>query len=57
MSHGLDNTGIADRLFIAEQTVKNHISKIYAKLGTHDRFHAAEVARNMDLDRYCAYLK
>ncbi len=57
MSHGLDNTAIADRLFIAEQTVKNHISKIYGKLGTHDRFHAAEAARSMDLDRYCAYLQ
>ncbi len=37
ISHGLDNTEIAAKLFIAEQTVKNHISDIYFKLGIHDR--------------------
>ncbi len=32
-----DNKAIAAALFIAEQTVRNHISEIYTKLGAHSR--------------------
>jgi len=35
-----DNREIAEKLFLAEQTVKNRISAIYAKLGVTDRVHA-----------------
>jgi DNA-binding NarL/FixJ family response regulator len=35
-----DNYEIAERLYLAEQTVKNRISSIYAKLGVTDRIHA-----------------
>lgn len=35
-----DNHEIADALGIAEQTVKNYTSTIYAKLGVRDRIHA-----------------
>jgi DNA-binding NarL/FixJ family response regulator len=56
ISRGMDNTAIAARLFIAEQTVKNHISKIYAKLETRDRFRVAEIGRGLDLEHYCSYL-
>lgn len=35
-----DNHQIAERLCIAEQTVKNRVSSIYAKLGVSDRTHA-----------------
>lgn len=35
-----DNYEIAERLSIAEQTVKNYTSTIYAKLGVRDRIHA-----------------
>jgi DNA-binding NarL/FixJ family response regulator len=35
-----DNHEIAGRLGIAEQTVKNYTSTIYAKLGVRDRIHA-----------------
>ena len=56
LSQGLDNGAIAERLFIAEQTVKNQISKIYGKLGTHDRFRAADLAQSLDIGRYCRYL-
>ncbi|MCF7913871.1 MAG: response regulator transcription factor [Spirochaetaceae bacterium] len=56
LSKGLDNTAIAEKLFIAEQTVKNQISKIYAKIGVHDRFQAAEIARQIDIGQYCTYV-
>jgi DNA-binding NarL/FixJ family response regulator len=39
----LDNREIAERLFIAEQTVKNYTSKIYAKLDVQDRLHAMKI--------------
>lgn len=35
---GFSNTEIAEKLFIARQTVKNHIYSIYSKSGYHDRF-------------------
>lgn len=38
LADGLNNRQIADRLCIAEQTVKNHISMIYSKLGVHNRY-------------------
>ena len=41
----LDNREIAERLFIAEQTVRNHVSVIYAKLGVSDRTHAKRAAK------------
>lgn len=44
---GLDNRDIADKLFIAEQTVKNHVSLIYSKIGTHDRSSAIKMANDL----------
>ncbi|MGB8866242.1 MAG: LuxR C-terminal-related transcriptional regulator, partial [Candidatus Sulfotelmatobacter sp.] len=35
---------IADKLSIAETTVKNHISNILSKLGANDRAHAVTIA-------------
>lgn len=37
---GLNNREIAERLFIAEKTVKNHISNIFSKLNVNDRTQA-----------------
>lgn len=37
MAEGYTNRQIADRLYIAEGTVKNYISNIYDKTGIHDR--------------------
>ncbi len=41
-----DNREIAERLFVAEQTVRNHVSVIYTKLGVSDRTHAKRAAKN-----------
>jgi len=41
---GFNNKEIAQRLYIAEQTVKNHVSMIYSKMGVHDRMHALHLA-------------
>lgn len=45
IAHGMSNRQIADALFIAEQTVKNHVSTIYAKIGENDRFRVIEKIR------------
>ena len=37
ISKGLTNQGMAGRLFISEQTVRNHIKNIYDKLQVHSR--------------------
>ncbi|MGH3246352.1 MAG: helix-turn-helix domain-containing protein [Trebonia sp.] len=34
---GHTNGEIAARLFLAEKTVKNHVRRIYSKLGVHNR--------------------
>lgn len=41
LAQGLDNKQIAQRLFMAEQTVKNYVSVIYGKMDVHDRVQAS----------------
>jgi DNA-binding NarL/FixJ family response regulator len=49
-AQGLDNVEIATKLFIAEQTVKNHISDVYFKLGVHDRGKVMRMLSNLPRD-------
>lgn len=44
MARGLSNADIADRLFLSDGTVRNHVSAILAKLGVSDRTQAAVIA-------------
>jgi DNA-binding NarL/FixJ family response regulator len=46
---GLSNTEIADRLFVAEATVKTHVNRIFAKTGSRDRSQAAVYAHRHGL--------
>jgi PAS domain S-box-containing protein len=41
---GLDGAAIADRLFLSQATVRNHIQHILAKLGVHSRVEAVALA-------------
>ncbi len=50
LAQGFDNREIAARLFIAEQTVKNHVSVIYSKLGVHDRVQALRKADEIGIN-------
>ena len=51
MARGLDNKEIAKTLYIAEQTVKNHVSIIYSKLGVRDRVQASRLVIEAGLDK------
>jgi DNA-binding NarL/FixJ family response regulator len=49
VAEGANNREIANRLVIAEGTVKNHLTNILSKLGVTDRTQAALKAREMGL--------
>jgi len=51
VAEGLENKEIADRLFIAEQTVKNNVSSIYDKLEVRDRAKLVKLAEACLRDR------
>ena len=46
---GLSNAEIADRLFVADATVKTHVNRIFAKTGSRDRTQASLYAQRHGL--------
>lgn len=51
LSEGLTNKQIADRMFLAEKTVKNYVSRLLAKLGMELRTQAAVFATELKRSR------
>lgn len=51
LSEGLTNKQIADRMFLAEKTVKNYVSRLLAKLGMERRTQAAVFAAELKRSR------
>lgn len=49
LAQGIPNKEIADKLHIAEGTVKNHVSNILGKLQAQNRTEAANIARRRGL--------
>jgi DNA-binding NarL/FixJ family response regulator len=49
VAEGASNKDIAGRLFLAEGTVKNHVTSIFGKLGVSGRLHAVNRARELGL--------
>ena len=47
ISKGYGNAQISQELCIAEQTVRNHVSTIYGKLGIKDRFQIIQLANQL----------
>ena len=47
LAEGLTNKEIGTRLYLAEKTVKNHITRILAKLGVQRRTQAALLASRL----------
>ena len=48
IGEGLTNRQIAKRLYLSEKTVKNHISRLLAKLGVQRRVQAAVLASHLE---------
>lgn len=49
LAEGLSNREIADRLFVSENTVKTHASRVFGKLGARRRTQAVQIGREWRL--------
>ena len=50
LGRGLDNSEIAEELYVSKQTVKNYVHTIYSKLGAKNRVEAAKIAVQFGLE-------
>ncbi|WP_432534270.1 response regulator [Kineococcus arenarius] len=51
IAEGLTNRQIGERMFLAEKTIKNHVTSLLAKLGMERRTQAAVFASKLDAER------
>ena len=51
MAEGLSNKEIAERVFVSENTVKTHTSRIFDKLGAKRRTQAVQLGKTLSLIR------
>jgi DNA-binding NarL/FixJ family response regulator len=51
IAQGCSNREISERLYLSEKTVKNHVSRILAKINATSRTHAAVQAIRLGIDR------
>ena len=49
IAEGLSNREIAERLFVSENTVKTHSSRVFDKLGAKRRTQAVQLGKELDL--------
>lgn len=49
LAEGLNNSEIAERMFLTESTVKTHVGRIFQKLQVRDRVHAVILAKHLGL--------
>lgn len=49
ISHGMSNREIAEKLFVSENTVKTHSSRVFDKLGAKRRTQAVQFAKDLRL--------
>ena len=49
IAHGMSNREIADKLFVSENTVKTHSSRLFDKLGAKRRTQAVQIGKELGL--------
>lgn len=49
IAHGMSNREIAEKLFVSENTVKTHLSRVFDKLGAKRRTQAVQIAKETGL--------
>ena len=49
VAQGLSNKEIAERVFVSENTVKTHVSRVFDKLGARRRTEAVQIAKSSNL--------